>query len=147
LCASWFAKWRKIWENKDIVVVEGAGTHSGVGNDLFDTASSIIRIICPPKNAIDVYDEILTACKGYSKDRLFLISLGPAAKFLVEDLYNDRYRVLDIGQVDMEYEWFLQKAEIKIPVAKHNIMGEEANRSAGYHNYLEEIDKIIGIIW
>lgn len=33
-----FAKIRKIWENRDVVIVEGEKTHNGVGNDLFDTA-------------------------------------------------------------------------------------------------------------
>ena len=50
-CGAQFAKIRKIWENRDIVVVEGERTHNGVGNDLFDTARSTERIICPPSDA------------------------------------------------------------------------------------------------
>ena len=48
-CGTQFAKIRKIWENRDVVVVEGEKTHNGVGNDLLDTARSVERIICPPR--------------------------------------------------------------------------------------------------
>ncbi|MDR0220578.1 MAG: GT-D fold domain-containing protein [Lachnospiraceae bacterium] len=142
-CAGWFAKIRKIWDNKKVVVVEGTVTHNGVGNDLLDTAATVERIICPAQNAAEVYAEILAACREYPKDRLFLVSLGPTAKLLAEDLYNDGYRVLDIGQLDMEYEWFLRKATEKIPLAKHRIVGEEANQKAGYAKYWAEIKRVV----
>lgn len=142
-CAGWFEKIRNIWKAKDIVVVEGTATHNGVGNDLLDLAASVSRIICPPKNAMDVYDQILAACKEYPKDRLFIVSLGVTAKFLVEDLYKEGYRVLDMGNVDMEYEWFLQKAEGKVSVEKHQILSLEENEAAGYTKYLAEIEKVI----
>jgi len=115
----WFAKIKRIWENKDIVIVEGENTRGGIGNDLFDTAASTERIICPPKDAFAAYDDILSQCKAYPKDRLFIISLGPAAKPLAADLYLAGYRALDMGHVDMEYEWFLRKAEEKTALEKH----------------------------
>lgn len=145
LSTEWFSKAKRIWEKKDIIIVEGLSTHNGVGNDLFNTAASISRIICPSKNAIDVYDKIFTACKTYPKDRLFIISLGVTAKFLVEDLYKEGYRALDMGNIDTEYEWFLLKSEEKIPLPKHQIHDIEANRAAGYLKYLSEIEKWIEI--
>ena len=110
----WFAKIKEIWENKDIVIVEGENTRGGIGNDLFDGAASVERIICPPKNAFAAYDDILARCKACPHERLFLISLGPTAKLLVEDLYLLGYRALDMGHIDMEYEWFLRGAVEKI---------------------------------
>lgn len=143
-CDGWFAKIRKIWENKDVVVVEGTRTHNGVGNDLLDTARSIERIICPPSNAYGALSEILGACERYDKDRLFLLSVGVAAKFLAVELYRKGYRVLDIGNMDMEYEWYLRKAPDKMPLEKHRVTGEETNRQAAAHDaayarYLEQV--------
>lgn len=138
-CDRWFAKIRKIWENKDIVVVEGTRTHNGVGNDLLDTAASIERIICPPKDAYAAIPQILEACEAYGKDRLFLLSVGVAAKFLALELFRKGYRVLDIGNMDMEYEWYARRTPDKCKIEKHGIEGESANREAGYAEYLSQV--------
>lgn len=138
-CGRWFAKIRKIWENKDVVVVEGTKTHNGVGNDLLDTASSIERIICPPRDAYAAIPQILKACETYDKDRLFLMSVGVAAKFLTLELFQKGYRVLDIGNMDMEYEWYVRQTPDKCRLSKHDVEGEEANREAGYTEYLSQV--------
>lgn len=138
--AGWFEKFRQVFCGKKLVVVEGTGTHNGVGNDLFGLAASVERIICPGRNAYAVRENILQACLQYEKgDRLFLFSLGITAKSLVEEMFLKGYRVIDIGNLDMEYEWFLRKAVKKEPIPKHSIVGEEANRKAGYEEYLSQI--------
>lgn len=143
-CREQFAKIRKIWENKDVVIVEGERTHNGVGNDLFDTARSIERIICPPSDAYGAVPAILSACMNYGKDRLFVLSVGVAAKFLTVELFKQGYRALDIGNLDMEYEWYVRRAPEKIKLAKHELVSEEANRAAGYTAYLEQIKTRVG---
>lgn len=147
-CERWFAKIKKIWENRNIVIVEGTKTHNGVGNDLFDGAKSVERIICPPKDAYGALSDILEACTQYDKDWLFLLSVGVAAKFLAVELFERGYRVLDIGNMDLEYEWFLRKAADKIPLRKHEIIGKEANAVAAeqdeeYGKYLQQIRRWI----
>lgn len=143
-CDLWFAKIRKIWENRDVVIVEGSRTHNGVGNDLLDTAKRIERIICPPSDAYGAIPAILEACTAYGKDRLFLLSVGVAAKFLAAELFRQGYRVLDIGNLDMEYEWYVRRSPGKCKLEKHEIAGEEANRKAArsdeaYAAYLEQV--------
>lgn len=143
-CDRWFAKIRKIWENRDVVIVEGTRTHNGVGNDLFDSARSVERIICPPRDAYGALPEITKACLRYGKDKLFLLSIGVAAKFLALNLFREGYRVLDIGNMDLEYEWYVRKALDKMPLEKHEITGEAANREAAqqdvaYGKYLEQV--------
>lgn len=143
-CDGWFAKIRKIWENRDVVIVEGSRTHNGVGNDLLDTAKTIERIICPPSDAYGALPAILEACAAYEKDRLFLLSVGVAAKFLAAELFRQGYRVLDIGNLDMEYEWYVRRAPGKCKLEKHDIAGEEANRKAALHEeayaaYLKQV--------
>lgn len=144
-CGQWIDSFRRVWDDKEVVVVEGAGTHNGVGNDLLDNAVSIQRIICPPTNAWQVYDQIVKACLEFETNKLFLVSLGSTAKVLVSDLVEKGYRVIDIGNLDMEYEWFLRGAEEKEKLEKHNIIGVDENRCAGYYEYLEQIKKRIGV--
>ena len=135
----WFAELKKIWQEKDIMIVEGDVSHNGVDNDLFDEAKSLRRIICPGKSAYTVYDRILEQCLKCSKDILFLVALGNTAKVLVDDLVKNGYRAIDIGNLDMEYDWFLAKAEIKLHPKKHDCTSREENIAAGYEEYLSQI--------
>lgn len=138
-CAQWYDGIRDIWKDRSVVVVEGERSHNGVGNDLLDQAAGVERIICPPKDAYGSLNRIMEACMQYDKDRMFLLSVGVAAKFIAMELFEKGYRVLDIGNLDMEYEWYVRGADHKIPLEKHEIVGEEANREAGYTEYLQQI--------
>lgn len=138
-CAGWFQRVRQIWKGKKVVVVEGSRSHNGVGNNLLDLAESVERIICPPSNAYAKLDEIRETCLKYPKDRLFLLALGAAAKPLAESLFAEGYRVIDIGNLDMEYEWFLQGTTEKVKLSKHSVEGDAANRQAGFEKYLNEV--------
>ena len=45
-----------------------------------------------------------------------MLALGPTASILAYDLSEIGYRALDIGHIDIEYEWFLQKATEKVRI-------------------------------
>ena len=49
---------KEMWNNIDVLIVEGEHTRFGVGNDLLANAKSVERIICPDKNAFNKYDNI-----------------------------------------------------------------------------------------
>ena len=122
---SQFEKLKQIWKNEDILIVEGVTSRSGVGNDLFDGANSIKRIICPSHNAYSRIEEIQEAVLQYVENRLILCMLGPTAKILSYNLFKKGYRVLDIGHIDSEYEWMKMGADTKIKLhhkhtAEHN---------------------------
>ena len=75
-----FENLKRIWDNKNIVIVEGKKTKLGIGNDLFDNALSIKRIICPAENAFESLEKIEESIKkNVSKDTLMLAALGPTA--------------------------------------------------------------------
>lgn len=110
----YFNEWKKLWNNKDLLIVEGKFTRSGVGNDLFDNTNSIKRIICPPNNSYAKVDEIEAAIKQYAEDRLVLLMLGPTAKVIVDDLQGIDNQLIDLGHIDSEYEWFKMGAKYKV---------------------------------
>lgn len=120
---------KRLWENKDIVIVEGEGSRLGIGNDLFANAKSIRRILCPIKDAFSKYDEILNACKN-SGGRFFIIALGPTATVLACDLAKNGLRAIDAGHVDTMYEWFLRKATKSIPIEGKIVFNEERNKNS-----------------
>lgn len=105
---------KKIWNGRDLCIIEGTQSRLGVGNDLFSNANSIVRILCPALSAFSKYEEILSAAKNISKDKLVLIALGQTATVLAYDLAENGYQAIDIGHIDVEYEWFLMKAKEKV---------------------------------
>ena len=54
---------------------------------------------------------------------MYLLALGPTATALAYDLYKSGYQAIDIGHVDIEYEWFLKKASKKMKI-KGKYIGE-----------------------
>ena len=106
---------RRIWEGRDCVFIEGFQTRMGVGNDLFDNAKSIVRILCPAESAFDRYEEIYNEALKQPKDKLILIALGPTASVLAYDLALQGYQAVDIGHVDLSYEWLLRGSYGRVP--------------------------------
>lgn len=122
---SYFQKVKEIWKDRKVVIIEGKFTRFGVGNDLLDRALSVSRILCPETNAYDRYAEILAAATKEDKDVLFLLALGPTATVLAYDLAKQGYQAIDIGHLDIEYEWFLKGATKKVKVENKYV--NEAN--------------------
>ena len=137
-----FRSIKKVWEDRDIVFVEGERTRLGIGNDLFDNIKSCSRIICPNEDAFNRYDEILEAIRKVSKETLLLIALGPTATVLAYDLAIDGYQAVDIGHIDIEYEWFKMGATSKVPV-KNKFTNEAYGGNSSTMLYDEEYRKQI----
>lgn len=112
--AKTFELLKKLWDNQDILIVEGVSSKSGVGNDLFANAKSVERIICPPRNAFSKVNEIEAAIREHGNGKLVLLMLGPTAKVLVHRLYQEGFQLVDLGHIDSEYEWFKMGATSKI---------------------------------
>ena len=115
-CREWFDQLKQIWDGRDVVFLEGAQSRLGVGNDLFDNAKSIRRILAPAQNAFDAYDALLQEACKLEKDALLLLALGPCASALALDLHKKGYQAIDVGHIDVEYEWFLMGATQKMPI-------------------------------
>jgi glycosyltransferase family protein len=116
-CKEWFERFMKLWWQQDIVLIEGEKSRVGVGNDLFAGAKSVRRILGPMHHAWSCYDDLLTEARKMPKDTLLLLSMGPCAKVLGYTLALEGYRVLDIGNLDIEYEWYRRGVpdKVKIP--------------------------------
>ncbi|GAA0083721.1 SP_1767 family glycosyltransferase [Clostridium sp. CTA-7] len=125
-----FKNWKSVWENKNIIIIEGSQTRFGVGNDLLNNVRSIRRIIAPAENAFEKYNEILNISKKYiSEDVLFLISLGPTATVLAYDIGISGGQAIDIGHLDIEYEWYLSGTS-----KKKSVIGKYVNEAGGAPN-------------
>jgi len=122
-----FEKWKSVWEDKDVLLIEGSKTRFGVNNDLMENVRSIKRIIAPAENAFEKYSEILTSVRKYlSEDCIVLISLGPTATIMSYDIGVQGYQAIDIGHLDVEYEWYLLNSN-----KKDHLVGKYVNESGG----------------
>lgn len=134
---------KQVWRDKDLLVIEGKQSRLGVGNDLFGDARSLRRIIAPAENAFDFYDDILNYVAGsIQKDILILIALGPTATALAWDLSKLGYWAMDIGHVDIEYEWMRMGATEKVPV-KNKFVGDIFEFRKEEDEYLQEYERSI----
>lgn len=133
-----FERIKKLWLGKKVLIVEGKFSRFGVGNDLLSKTKLVHRILCPAKNAFDsietIEQTIIIAHKSERYD-LIILALGPTAKVLVNHLYPIG-RFVDLGHLDIEYEWFLRKAENKT-----NIPGKAVNEVPDGYRYIENYDK------
>lgn len=125
-CERWFREMKKIWQDRDIVFIEGEKSRLGVGNDLFNNVRSIRRILCPPRDAFDRYESIIKEALKMEKEVLFLIALGPTATVLAYDLFKAGYQAIDAGHVDVEYEWWKMGAKRKVKLERKYV-NEAAN--------------------
>ena len=107
---------KRIWNGRDLLIIEGEHTCLGVGNDLFSNTNSIKRIIAPAKNAFDYLEEIRAAATELYKDELIIMALGPTATVLASEFADMNMQALDLGHIDLEYIWYRQKAQEIAPV-------------------------------
>lgn len=118
---------KQIWKKQDVVLVEGKESKLGVNNDLFAGARRVRRILGPTENAFSVYDQLMDCVKKEaSKDSLVLLALGPTATAMAYELAKEGYWAVDIGHIDIEYEWYLMGATSKV-----NVPGKYTNESTG----------------
>lgn len=120
-----FENLKRIWDNKKVIFVEGEKTKLGVGNDLFDNAKEIKRIICPAQNAYEKLEKIENAIQEkVKKTDLIITALGPTASILASDMCNLGYQIVDIGHIDIEYSWYLNHS-----ILRDEVPGKYVNES------------------
>ncbi len=117
-CPRWFHDMKGIWNDRDVVFIEGEKSRLGVGNDLFDNARSIRRILCPPRDAFARRADIVAEACRLEPGALFLIALGPTATVLSYDLFRRGNQAVDVGHVDIEYEWWRMGARRKVKLER-----------------------------
>lgn len=142
-----FPMLKSLWEGRDILIVEGENTRLGVGNDLYDGAMTIRRILAPSINAFQYYEEIKHSILDHYHGELIIIALGPTATVLAAELSTMDIQALDIGHIDIEYEWFLRRAEKKVAIpgkyTNESIEGHEVKECQN-EEYLRQIIARIG---
>lgn len=130
-----FERWKQVWDNQDVLFIEGSESRLGIGNDLFNNARSVRRIIGPSEHAFSAYDRLLRSALQAADNALCILALGPTATVLAHDLTSAGHRALDLGHIDIEYEWYLRgESRVAVP-------GKYVNEAPGGNVVGEIVDE------
>lgn len=102
----YFAKFRKIWEGRDVVIITGKTVFDKITHNIFDNARSVEYIYGPSMNAFSEYDDILNKALEIDKNKIVISILGPTAKPLSYDLALKGYQALDLGHIAKSYDLY-----------------------------------------
>jgi glycosyltransferase family protein len=131
-----FNRWKQILKADSVLLIEGEKTRFGIGNDLLDGVRNINRILGPKHHAFDRADEIISYVEQFNKPfDLILVALGPAAKYITLQLFLKGYRVLDVGNLDIEYEWYLREV-----TERTAIPGKYTSEAKGGREVMDLVD-------
>lgn len=107
--AAMFARARRIWHGKAVMLVCGESVRSKLEHDIFDNVASMAVVDAPSRNAWSRYESIKAEVASAASGRLVLAILGPTATVLAADLCRAGIRALDIGHIAKDYDAFLRK--------------------------------------
>ena len=134
-CGHYFELMRGLWEGKDILLIEGEKSRLGTGNDLFSNAKSVRRILGPPHHAYRRIDDIVKkAIENISDNTIVLVAMGTTAKAIVYELHKEGVQTIDVGNLDLEYEWYKMGVKERV-----KIKGKYTSEVAGGRE-VEDID-------
>lgn len=136
---------KRIWEKRNVILIEGSKTRFGVGNDLLDNAESVSRILGPAESAFDCIAELLSACElecSKCQSPLVLLALGPTATVMAWKLQQGGIQAIDIGHLDICYEVSLRNnLGGGIPVPRdHPVPGKYTSEADGGNVVSECLD-------
>lgn len=96
---------KKLWDNRDVIVVTGKGSTFIWDERLFGNVKSVDYIYGKPVDAFSDYSLLIENVTRYSpkEDKLFLLSLGLTGTVLAYDLAKMGYQAIDMGHITNYY--------------------------------------------
>jgi len=102
--AAGIARWRRLWDGREVLIVTGRESRFDLVPDLFDGVSRVEILHTVSTDAYEHREAILRAILDRAKaDTLVLLSLGPAATVLVPRIAAAGVQALDIGHISASY--------------------------------------------
>lgn len=102
--------WKRLWENKAVVLVAGKGSRFDLIDELFGNAKSVKRIDSLAVNAFQDIDRVIELVNHEDAD-VVLIALGPTGTILADRLAKPDRQALDIGHLTASYRMVFEGAK------------------------------------
>lgn len=101
-----YNSFKKIWDQQEISIICGNRVFKEIKYNIFENAASINYILGPTKNAYCLYEELKKTILTRPKDELLIFALGPCGKVLAYEAFLKGYRVLDLGHLIKDYDYY-----------------------------------------
>ena len=111
---NYFDELRKIWQDKKLTIVIGNNIFKKIKYNIFDNAKEISYIFGPNKQAFKQYDSLKEKVLKAPKDNILIFILGPCGKILAYDAFKVGYRVLDLGHLIKNYDFYQRRNEMTV---------------------------------
>lgn len=99
-------QWRRLWQDREVLVVTGRGSRFDLLPALFDGAAKIDFLYTASEHAFEERDEIMKGVVKRAKpDTIVLLSLGPTATILAHRIAAAGIQALDIGHISASYAY------------------------------------------
>lgn len=95
--------WRNIWQDQNITIVTCEGSRFDLIPELFDNIKSSKVIYTKAKNAFSDIDNLINKLEVDDGD-LILVSLGPTASILANEMAKRGKWILDVGHLAASYK-------------------------------------------
>lgn len=104
-----FQRLQKLFEGKKVTLICGESIFSDIKYNALEVCESVEYIYGPSRDAYDQYDLLLKRALEVDKERVICVILGPAAKVLVYDLYQNGRTAWDIGHYLKDYDSYMRQ--------------------------------------
>lgn len=103
-----FIESKKIWDNKEIVIVTCENLIKNIKYNIYSNAKDIKYIFIPNKNCYSETQYVYQEIEKYGKDKIYILQAGPSATVWASELANMGYRALDLGHLQKLYDFYKQ---------------------------------------
>ena len=103
---------KQIWNDKAITIITGDRVYKNIKYNIFENASSINYIYGPTENAFDAYNELHEKCLNEPIKNILIFAMGPTGKCLAYEMYKKGYRVLDLGHIIKDYDFYKKSTKM-----------------------------------
>lgn len=104
-----FARLQKLFEGKKVTLICGESVFNDIRYNALDVCADVQYLYGPSKDAYEKYDELLKKALGTDPERIICVILGPAAKVLIYDLYQNGRTAWDIGHYLKDYDSYMRQ--------------------------------------
>lgn len=104
-----FRKFQKLFAGRKITLICGESVLSGIKYNALDVCGDVEYIYGPSRDAYDQYDLLLKRALEIESERVICVILGPTAKVLVYDLYQNGRIAWDIGHYLKDYDSYMRQ--------------------------------------
>ena len=109
---SFWNTWKRMFKDKDIVIVCGDHILDKLNYDIFELSKSKEFIFGPKINAWDKHRELISKIETrVSKDKLIVFILGMAGKAMICELADLGYVCWDVGHLAKGYDAYMNNLE------------------------------------